>query len=81
MNKTESKHINVRRCPACAGELVREARLRTIRYKNHSAEIDQPAWWYRNCGEGVPDSKDSVVADRAFAKLKANAVVGHNQDV
>ena len=36
-------------------------------------EIDQPAWWCRNCDEGVLDSKDSAVADRAFATLKARA--------
>jgi YgiT-type zinc finger domain-containing protein len=81
MSTVDSKHRNVRQCPLCGGAMVRETRLRTIRYKNHSAEIDQPAWWCRGCGEGILDSKDSVVADRAFAKLKANAVVGNNQDV
>jgi HTH-type transcriptional regulator/antitoxin MqsA len=53
--------------------MVRETRRRTIRYKKHSVEIDQPAWWCRECGEGVLDSKDSAVADRAFATLKAKA--------
>jgi HTH-type transcriptional regulator / antitoxin MqsA len=73
MSKTKSKHDDVRPCPACGGGMVRETRPRTIRYKKHSAEIDQPAWWCRNCDEGVLDSKDSTVADRAFATLKARA--------
>jgi HTH-type transcriptional regulator/antitoxin MqsA len=51
--------------------MARAARPRTIRYKKRSVEIEQPAWWCGNCGEGVLDSKDSVVADRAFATLKA----------
>jgi len=53
--------------------MVREVRRRTIRYKNRNAEIDQPAWWCRSCGEGLMDSRDSDVADRAFARIKANA--------
>ena len=73
MTKTRSKHEEIRPCPACGGGMVRETRRRTIRYKKHSVEIDQPAWWCRDCDEGVLDSKDTVVADRAFATLKAKA--------
>ena len=51
--------------------MARETRRRTIRYKKHSVEIDQPAWWCRDCDEGVLELKDTVVADRAFATLKA----------
>jgi HTH-type transcriptional regulator/antitoxin MqsA len=73
MSKTKSKRGEVRPCPACGGDMVRETRRRTIRYKKHSVEIDQPAWWCRSCDEGVLDSKDAAVADRAFATLKARA--------
>jgi len=73
MTKTKSKHEEIRPCPACGGGMVRETRRRTIRYKKHSVEIDQPAWWCRDCDEGVLDSKDSAIADRAFATLKAKA--------
>lgn len=73
MTKARSKHEEIRPCPACGGGMVRETRRRTIRYKKHSVEIDQPAWWCRNCDEGVLDSKDSAIADRAFATLKARA--------
>lgn len=62
-----------RQCPACGGKMVRETRRRLIRYKKRSAEIDQPAWWCADCGEGVLDAQDSAVADRAFATLKARA--------
>ncbi len=71
MTKTKSKHEEVRPCPACGGRMVRETRRRTISYRKHSVEIAQPAWWCRNCDEGVLDAKDSAVADRAFATLKA----------
>ena len=73
MSKPKSKQREVRPCPACGGGMVRETRRRTIRYKKHSVETDQPAWWCRACGEGVLDSKDSAIADRAFATLKARA--------
>ncbi len=73
MTKINAKHGAVRPCPACGGDMLRETRRRTVRYKKHSVEIDQPAWWCRNCGEGVLDSKDSAIADRAFATLKARA--------
>lgn len=73
MTKIRSKDGERRPCPACAGGMVRETRRRTIRYEQHSVEIDQPAWWCRECGEGVLDSKDGAVADRAFATLKARA--------
>jgi HTH-type transcriptional regulator / antitoxin MqsA len=62
-----------RQCPACGGKMVRETRRRLIRYKKLSAEIDQPAWWCADCGEGVLDAQDSAIADRAFATLKARA--------
>jgi HTH-type transcriptional regulator/antitoxin MqsA len=71
MSKTKSKRGEVQPCPACGGDMVRETRRRAIRYKKHSVEINQPAWWCRNCEEGVLDSKDAAVADRAFATLKA----------
>lgn len=62
-----------RKCPVCGGDALRQTRPRTIRYKGESVEIDQPAWWCIGCGEGVLDSEDSAVADRAFAALKAEA--------
>lgn len=62
-----------RPCPACGGKMLRQTRPRTIRYKKQSAEIEQPAWWCTACGEGVLDAKDSAIADRAFATLKARA--------
>jgi YgiT-type zinc finger domain-containing protein len=57
--------------------MARAARPRTIRYGKSSVEIEQPAWWCGNCGEGVLDSEDSVVADRAFATLKAKVEGDH----
>lgn len=65
--------VTTRECPVCGGPVVRETRRRTIRYKSDSVEIDQPAWWCRDCGEGILDSADSAIADRAFAALKARA--------
>jgi HTH-type transcriptional regulator/antitoxin MqsA len=53
--------------------MERTTRKRTIRYQERSKEIAQPAWWCGKCGEGVLESRDSVVADRAFATLKARA--------
>jgi HTH-type transcriptional regulator/antitoxin MqsA len=68
MGTTEPK---TRSCPACGGTAVRETRPRTIRYKRRSVQIQQPAWWCTDCGEGILDSKDAAVADVAFATLKA----------
>lgn len=62
-----------RKCPVCGGHALRQTRRRTIRYKDKSLVIDQPAWWCSACGEGVLDAEDSAVADRAFADLKAEA--------
>lgn len=76
MRKFKSKHDDVRPCPACGGDMVREMRRRIVRYRNCSTEIAQPAWWCRACGEGILDAKDSVVADRAFVKLKGNIAKG-----
>ena len=73
MTKLVSTRVETRPCPACAGGMARATRKRWIRYQNKKVKIDQPAWWCRECGEGVLDAKDSVVADRAFATLKAKA--------
>lgn len=65
------KKIETRTCAACGGTVVRQARQRVIRYKNQSLAILQPAWWCQDCGEGMLDSKDSGIVDRAFATLRA----------
>ena len=65
------KKVETRTCAACGGTAARETRPRVIRYKNQSLTIQQPAWWCRDCGEGMLDAKDSGIADRAFATLRA----------
>ena len=71
-----SRRSEIRPCPACGGGMAQAARPRTIRHGESSVEIEQPALWCRSCGESVLDSKDSVVADRAFATLKATVEGG-----
>ncbi|MGH9894582.1 MAG: type II toxin-antitoxin system MqsA family antitoxin [bacterium] len=66
-----SVRCEIRSCPTCGEDMVRKTRRRIVRYKRRSVEIRQPGWWCRACGEGVLDPKDSVLADRAFATLKA----------
>lgn len=56
--------------------MVRGVRRRVVRYKTHSAEIDQPAWWCVSCGEGLLDASDAAVADLEFAKIKSAADKG-----
>lgn len=68
---TARKKIESRPCAACGGTAIREIRKRTIRYGGEAITIDQPAWWCQDCGEGMLDSKDAAIADRAFATLKA----------
>ncbi|MEK7245572.1 MAG: type II toxin-antitoxin system MqsA family antitoxin [Pseudomonadota bacterium] len=65
--------IATRSCPVCGGAMRRRTRGRTIRYEKRGLTIRQPAWWCRDCGEGILDSGDAKVADLAFATLKAEA--------
>lgn len=76
MRNVVSTHEDVRPCPACGGDMVRETRRRVVRYANRSTEIDQPAWWCRARGEGILDAKDSMTADRAFTRLKCDEAKG-----
>lgn len=76
MNSIGSDDGEPRPFPNCGGDMVREVRRRTIRYRTYRAEIDRPAWWCGSCGEGLLDANDAVVADLEFARIKSAADKG-----
>ena len=60
-----------RRCPACGGAMIHEARPDTISYKGESVEVSQPAWWCQECEEAVLEPADQEATERAFLELRA----------
>ncbi len=62
---------DTRPCLVCGGAAQYRSRPRSIRYKQQSVEIDQPAWWCDACGEALIEGEDAKLASLAFDELRA----------
>lgn len=60
-------------CPLDAGRMRRDVRPLEIVYGDRSTTVDMPGWYCDTCGEGIHDSADTKVSDRALNRLKAEA--------
>jgi len=57
-------------CPICDGEIKREERTITYRYKNHTRDILQTGDYCVECHEGFLSPKDLKISQKAIANFK-----------
>jgi len=63
----------MKKCPVCKkGTLLRKKIKETYTYKGQSIDVEQPAEWCDNCGEGILSGADIKATEKILHDFRAN---------